>query len=66
MNARQQKRPLDALQRVSLRSDFAAVRAQNQARFLAAFKPLYAALTPAQQQAANALFAPHHGWHRHA
>lgn len=66
MNARQQKRPLDALQRVSLRSDFAAVRAQNEARFLAAFKPLYAGLTPAQQQQANELFAPHHGWHHHA
>jgi protein CpxP len=64
--ARQQQRPMDAVQRIALRADFAKVRDDNEARFLAAFKPLYASLSPDQQQAANALFTPHHHWHRHA
>jgi periplasmic protein CpxP/Spy len=66
LRARQEKRPLDAVQRISLRETFAKTRSENEARFLASFKPLYAALSPAQQQVANELFAPHHGWHRRA
>jgi len=66
LRARQEKKPLDAVQRISLRESFAKTRSENEARFLASFKPLYAALSPAQQQAANELFAPHHGWHRRA
>jgi periplasmic protein CpxP/Spy len=62
--ARHQSRPMDALQRLTLRNDFARVRSVNEARFLQAFKPLYAALSPAQQQVANELFSPHHGWRR--
>lgn len=66
MTARQQ-RPTDAVQRIALRSEFAKVRDENDARFLAAFKPLYESLSPAQQQAANELFAQHHhGWHHRA
>jgi periplasmic protein CpxP/Spy len=66
LRARQEKKPLDAVQRIALRESFAKTRSENEARFLASFKPLYAALSPAQQQAANELFAPHHGWHRRA
>jgi periplasmic protein CpxP/Spy len=66
LRARQEKKPLDAVQRISLREDFAKTRSENEARFLASFKPLYAALSPAQQQVANEMFAPHHGWHRRA
>jgi LTXXQ motif family protein len=66
LRARQEKKPLDAVQRISLRESFAKTRSENEARFLESFKPLYAALSPAQQQAANELFAPHHGWHRRA
>ena len=70
MSARHEQRPMDAIQRIALRADFAKVRDENTTRFLAAFKPLYASLSPEQQQTANALFAMehgwHHGWHRHA
>lgn len=66
LTARQVQKPINAVQRIALRSDFAKVRAENETRFLAAFKPLYESLSPQQQQMANALFASHHhGWHRH-
>src|ERR1700737_5018050 len=38
----------------------------NDARLLAAFKPLYASLSPEQQQMANQLVAAHHHWHHRA
>ena len=58
---------MDAVQRLALRENFARLRAENDARLLAAFKPLYASLSPEQQQTANQLLAPHHGWqHRRA
>ena len=58
--ARQDRGSMDAVQRLALREQFAKVRAENDARLLAAFKPLYASLSPEQQQVANQLVAPHH------
>jgi periplasmic protein CpxP/Spy len=60
----------DAVERLEMRGEFAKMRADNDARLLAAFKPLYASLSAAQRQKADALFAMEHGrhqaWHRHA
>jgi len=64
--ARGQRGTMDAVQRLALREQFAKVRAENDARPLTAFKPLYASLSPDQQQAANDLVVPHHGWHHSA
>lgn len=63
-STRQHHPNMDAIERLTLRSQFARLRADNDARLLAAAKPLYASLTPQQQQVANALMVPHHGWHR--
>ena len=60
---RQDRGSMDAVQRLALREQFAKVRAENDARLLAAFKPLYASLSPEQQQVANQLVAPHHERH---
>jgi periplasmic protein CpxP/Spy len=65
-NARQQSGSKDAVQRLELREQFAKIRADNDARLLAAFKPLYASLSPEQQQMANTLVGAHHGWHHRA
>jgi len=65
-SARQQRGTMDAVQRLTLRGQFAKVRADNEARLLTAFKPLYASLSPEQQQTANALVGEHHGWHHRA
>lgn len=65
LTARQAQKPMDAVQRIALRSDFAKVRAENGTRLLAAFKPLYESLSPSQQQIANALFVSHDHWHHH-
>ena len=62
-SARQNRTDMDAVQRLELREQFAKVRADNDARLLAAFKPLYASLSPEQQQMANQLVGAHH--HRH-
>ena len=64
--ARQDRGSMDALQRLALREQFAKVRAENDARLLAAFKPPYASLSPEQQQVANQLVAPHHERHHRA
>jgi protein CpxP len=64
--ARQDRGSMDAVQRLALREQFAKVRAENDARLLAAFKPLYASLSPEQQQVANQLVAPHHERHHRA
>jgi protein CpxP len=61
--ARQNRTTTDAVQRLESREQFAKVRADNDARLLAAFKPLYASLSPEQQQMANQLVGAHH--HRH-
>src|SRR5260370_13987544 len=65
-NARQQSGSMDAVQRLVLREQVAKVRADNDARLLTAFKPLYASLSPEQQQMANTLVGAHHGWHHRA
>ena len=62
--ARQDRGKTDAVTRIALRSDFAKVHADNDARFLAAFRPLYGTLSPQQQEAANQLLA-HHSWKEH-
>ena len=64
--ARQDRGSMDAVQRLALREQFAKVRAENDARLLAAFRPLYASLSPEQQQVANQLVAPHHERHHRA
>jgi periplasmic protein CpxP/Spy len=64
--ARQDRGSMDAVQRLTLREQFTKVRAENEARLLAAFKPLYASLSPEQQQVANQLVAPHHERHHRA
>ena len=65
-SARQNRTSLDAVQRLELREQFAKVRADNDARLLAAFKPLYASLSPEQQQTANQLVGAHHHSHHRA
>ncbi len=64
--ARQNHGNMDAVQRLELREQFAKVRVDNDARLLAAFKPLYASLSPEQQQMANQLVGAHHHWHHRA
>ncbi len=66
MTARQDRGTLNAVQRIALRGQFAKMRADNDARLLAAFKPLYASLSPEQQQMANQLAAAHHERHHRA
>jgi periplasmic protein CpxP/Spy len=60
----------NALDRLEMREEFAKLRAANSERLLTAFKPLYAGLSPEQQQMANRLLMMehhwHHGWHAHA
>jgi len=64
--ARQNRGEMNALQRIEQRQQFARVRADNDSRLLAAFKPLYATLAPEQQRLADQLVAPHHGWRHRA
>ena len=64
--ARQNRGNMDAVQRLELREQFAKVRGDNDARLLAAFKPLYASLSPEQQQMANQLVGAHNHWHHRA
>jgi protein CpxP len=64
--ARQNRDNMDAVQRLELREQFARVRVDNDARLLAAFKPLYASLSPEQQQMANQVVGAHHHWHHRA
>ena len=64
--ARQNRTTTDAVQRLESREQFAKVRADNDARLLAAFKPLYASLSPEQQQMANQLVGSHHHWRHRA
>ncbi len=64
--ARQNRSGMDAVQRLELREQFAKMRADNDARLLTAFKPLYASLSPEQQQTANQLVGAHHNWRHRA
>ena len=69
-NARQNRSDMNAVRRLETREQFAKLRADNDARLLTAFKPLYTSLSPEQQQMANelVLVGPHHhnGWHHRA
>jgi LTXXQ motif family protein len=65
-SGRQQHGAVDAVQRLAMRDQFDKVRTENDERLLSAFKPLYASLSPEQQQIANQLLFAHHGWHHHA
>jgi protein CpxP len=64
--ARQKRDTMDAVERLELREQFAKLRADNDARLLAAFKPLYANLSSEQQQIANQLVGARHHWHHRA
>jgi periplasmic protein CpxP/Spy len=65
--AREERGTMDAVRRLTLREQFAKVRAENNDRLLTAFKPLYASLSPEQQQTANELVGSHHhSPHHHA
>jgi periplasmic protein CpxP/Spy len=64
--ARQNRGPMDAIQRLEARAQFARLHADNDARLLAAVKPLYASLSPEQQEMANELLGQHHHWHHRA
>ena len=63
---RQNRTDMDAVQRLELHEQLAKVRADNDARLVAAFKPLYASLSSEQQQTANQLVGAHHHWHHRA
>jgi periplasmic protein CpxP/Spy len=64
--AREHRGNMNAVQRLESREQFTKVRVDNDARLLAAFKPLYASLSPEQQQMANQLVGAHHHWHHRA
>lgn len=55
---------LNAVQRIELRAQFAKIHADNETRLLDALRPLYASLSPEQQQMANQLMAKD-GWRHH-
>jgi periplasmic protein CpxP/Spy len=63
---RQQRGSIDAVQRLTEREQFDKVRTENDERLLSAFKPLYASLSPEQQQIAGQLLVHHHGWRHRA
>jgi periplasmic protein CpxP/Spy len=65
-SARQQRGAMDAVQRLTEREQFDKVRTENDDRLLSAFKPLYASLSPEQQQIASQLLVQHHGWRHRA
>ncbi len=52
--------PQTALSRMETRAKFAQLRADGEAKMLAAFRPLYQAMSPDQQKAADEMFE-HHG-----
>src|SRR5689334_7209041 len=52
---RQNRGDRNAVERLEMREQFIKVRADNNSRFLTAFKPLYGSLSPEQQQMADQL-----------
>jgi hypothetical protein len=54
----------NAVQRLEARGRFAALKAQQSTRFLAAFRPLYDSLSDQQKKTADELMAPHRHHHR--
>ena len=62
-SARQHRGTVEnAVDRLAMRAQFTQIRAENEARLLTAFRPLYSSLSPEQQQVANELMT-HGGWH---
>ena len=61
--SRSNKGSQNAVERLEMRSRFAALRAQGSQRYLDAFKPLYASLSDDQKKTADELLAPHHHHH---
>jgi hypothetical protein len=61
---RQDRGAMNAVERLELRGQMVKMRAESNDRFLAAFKPLYASLSPEQQQMADRLIgaAQHRRW----
>jgi LTXXQ motif family protein len=53
--------PRTALARLEARAKFTEMRAQGETKLLAALRPLYQAMTPDQQKAADEMFEGHHG-----
>ncbi|HZB91662.1 MAG TPA: Spy/CpxP family protein refolding chaperone [Stellaceae bacterium] len=53
-------KPKNAVERLEMRQRFAQMHVQHSERFLAAFRPLYASLSPEQKQMADELLAGHH------
>jgi hypothetical protein len=58
-------KPKNAVERLELRQQLAALRAQDSQRFLDAFKPLYASLSDDQKKAADEMLTRHGGHHGH-
>ena len=52
--------PRTAITRLEVRAKFAQLRADGETKMLAAFRPLYQAMSPDQQKAADEMFE-HHG-----
>jgi len=59
----QPDQPKSAVDRLAAHGRFAALKAKQTDRLLAAFQPLYQGLSPDQKQAADHLFSPHHHHH---
>ena len=57
--------PRTALTRLEARAKFAQLRADDEGKMLAAFRPLYQAMSPDQQKAADEMFAHHGHGHGH-
>jgi hypothetical protein len=55
-----QSQPRTALSRMEARAKFAQFRADSETKMLAAFRPLYEAMSPDQQKSADEMFG-HHG-----
>lgn len=59
-------KPKNAVERLEMRDQIGKLRVAGGERILAAFKPLYASLTPDQQKIADHMFGGHFhrgGWH---
>jgi periplasmic protein CpxP/Spy len=57
--------PQTALSRMEVRAKFAQLRADGEAKMLAAFRPLYQAMSPDQQKAADEMLGHHGHGHGH-
>lgn len=56
-------KPTTSLERFKARQQFAEARAESARAFVAAYEPLYNAMSEEQRKAADALFAPRHQRH---